>query len=314
MSLVIEKAVKQASFALAAFASAIGIGLGISFCTAFDANAATRFDGAWLERQIQNAADGTVIEIPAGDYDLKDVRIRKNITLRGAINGTQRPILRSAETTDKGVLVPQVGVSLRLENLVFRNTSSWDRNGAGVRHEGLNLTIVNCLFDSNEDGILATGDPNGVITITGTKFIDNGFGDGQSHAIYVLNASKVDIRDSEFIGTRIGHHVKSLARETVLIGNLMDDAYGRASYALDASKGGLVTVKNNKIIQSVDSDNSAILNYDLTRGGAAVGFTIEGNEIINNYNGGILLRNDTRIVPIIRDNTVKNNGGRRLKM
>ncbi|MEO0399386.1 MAG: right-handed parallel beta-helix repeat-containing protein [Pseudomonadota bacterium] len=271
-------------------------------------------DGEWLVKEISRASRGGVVEIPAGDYDIKDLKLYKDVTLRGPAPEDGVAVLRSAETTEKGVLIPLSGVSLRLENLTFRNTSSWDRNGAGVRHEGRDLTIVNCVFDSNEDGILSTGDANGVITITGTTFMDNGFGDGQSHGIYVLRAARLDIQDSKFIGTRIGHHVKSLADETIIRGSLMDDAYGRTSYSVDASKGGAVTIVNNKIIQSADSDNWSIVNYDLTRGGDALSLTIEGNEIINHYNGGQLLRNDTKLDPVIRDNKITNTARKPLKM
>jgi len=268
-------------------------------------------DGDWLEARIRSARDGEVIEIPAGDYDLTDLAVTKDLALVGPADGAA--VLRSAETTDKGGLVPKPGVSVRLENLTFRNTSAWDRNGAGVRHEGRDLTIVNCVFDSNEDGILATGEADGRIVIRDSEFLDNGFGDGQSHAIYVVQAAELVIDDSRFIGTRIGHHVKSLAEKTVIRGSFFDDAYGRSSYMLDASRGGDVLVAGNTIIQSADSDNHAIINYDLSRGGAARGLVIENNRVINRYDGGLLVRNDTALTPVIRNNEVTNEGARPLR-
>ena len=268
-------------------------------------------DGTWLKREIEQAAAEAVIDVPAGHYDMKDVYISRDLTLRGPQDG--EAILHSPETTDKGLLIPLAGVSLTVENLVFRDANSWDRNGAGIRHEGRDLTIRNCVFDNNEDGLLATGDPRGVITIRNTAFIDSGFGDGQSHAIYVVNAALLDIRDSRFVGTRIGHHVKSLADRTVLANSYLDDAHGRSSYAVDASKGGDVAIIGNTVIQSADSDNSAIFNYDLTRGGEAVSLVIEKNTITNHYNGGRLLRNDSPLAPVVRDNEIINEGRRPLK-
>jgi hypothetical protein len=232
--------------------------------------------------------------------------------LRGAADG--KTVFRSAETTEKGILVPLAGTDLAVENITFAGAKSWDRNGAGVRHEGRNLTVVNCRFVGNEDGILATGDPKGVITISRSAFIDSGFGDGQSHAIYVSSGGRLVVDGSRFKGTRIGHHVKSLADETIVRNSILDDAYGRSSYAVDVSKGGLVTIENNKIVQAADADNHAIVNYELTRGGDARGLTISGNEITNLLDGGVLLRNDTKLAPTLAGNTIVNKGKRPLAL
>ncbi len=269
-------------------------------------------DSDWLRSQIASARSGGVIDIPAGDYDLKDLNITKSLTLRGAADG--RTVFRSAETTEKGILVPLARTDLVVENVTFAGAKSWDRNGAGIRHEGRNLTVVNCRFLGNEDGILATGDPRGVITIEKSKFADSGFGDGQSHAIYVSSGARLVVEGSHFIGTRIGHHVKSLADATVVRNSILDDAYGRSSYAVDVSKGGDVSIEKNKIIQSANADNYTIVNYDLTRGGDAVRIVITGNEITNRFDGGVLLRNETKLAPVMSDNVVVNEGKRPLTL
>jgi hypothetical protein len=283
---------------------AVAAALALAACGASPSPAGSE----WLKRAIASAKPGAVIEIPAGDYDLKDVRIAKSLTLRGDPDGGT--VFRSAETTEKGILVPLSGVDLTIENVGFEGAKSWDRNGAGIRHEGRRLAILNCRFISNEDGILATGDPDGVITIARSRFVDSGFGDGQSHAIYVVNGRRLEVVDSEFVGTRIGHHVKSLAAETLIRGSLFDDAYGRSSYAVDASKGGDVTIEGNQFVQSADADNHAIINYDLTRGGEARRLTIVGNKVVNRFDGGVFVRNDTDLPPTMRANSIVNEGRR----
>jgi hypothetical protein len=290
------------------FASLFVLGAALVACGA----AASANDSDWLKKEISSARSGAIIEIPAGDYDLTDVRIARSLTLRGAADG--KTIFRSAETTEKGILVPLAGTDLTVENINFAGAKSWDRNGAGVRHEGRNLTVINCRFLGNEDGILATGDPKGVITISNSAFIDSGFGDGQSHGIYVSSGGRLLIDGSLFKGTRIGHHVKSLADETIARNSVFDDAYGRTSYAIDVSKGGDVSIIRNKITQSVDSDNHAIFNYDLTRGGEATRIVIEENEITNLLDGGVLLRNDTKRAPVMAGNTIVNKGKRPLAL
>ncbi len=268
-------------------------------------------DGPWLIRQIARAPKGGTIEIPAGAYDLTDVKITKSVTLSGAADGTT--VFRSAEVTEKGILVPQSGVDLTIENITFEGARSWDRNGAGIRHEGRNLTIINCRFVNNDDGVLSTGSPSGEISISASTFTNNGFGDGQSHAIYVVDAAKLTITDSSFIGTRIGHHVKSLAAVTRVSNTIFDDSHGRTSYAIDTSKGGDVTIVENTFIQAANADNGAIINYDLTRGGEAGALIVSANNITNHFDGGVLLRNDTRATPVMSGNSVLNRGGQDLR-
>lgn len=269
-------------------------------------------DSAWLAEAVSSAKGGAVIEIPAGDYDLTDQKIDRSITLKGSPDG--KTVLRSAAVTEKAILVPLTGVDLRVENITFAGAKSWDRNGAGIRHEGRNLTVVNCRFIGNEDGILSTGDKKGVITIERSLFRDNGFGDGQSHAIYVDGAALVDVKDSKFISTRIGHHLKSLSDRTIARGTTFDDGHGRGSYAIDASKGGELIVENNVFVQASDAENWSVVNYDLTRGGAAVGLVLRGNKVVNRFRGGVFLRNDTRLAPVMANNAIEDLGGKTMAL
>lgn len=290
----------------------IAIIFALSTILAACAGPASASDSGWLRKQIASAKSGAVIDIPAGDYDLKDLNITRGVTLRGdAAGGT---VFRSAETTEKGILVPLAGVDLTIENITFSGAKSWDRNGAGVRHEGRNLSVVNCRFVGNEDGILATGDPKGVITIVNSEFLDNGFGDGQSHGVYISSGGRLDVSASRFVGTRIGHHIKSLADITIVRNTVMDDAYGRSSYAIDASRGGDVTIENNKFVQAADADNYSIVNYDLSRGGQAARLAVTGNEVVNYFDGGVFLRNDTKLAPALSENRIENKGKKPLSL
>lgn len=284
----------------------IAFTLAASLIVAACGSPASAGDSDWLKRQIAAAKNGAVIEIPAGDYDLTDQKITRSLSLRGDAGGGT--IFRSAETTEKGILVPLAGVDLKVENITFAGAKSWDRNGAGIRHEGRNLNVINCRFIGNEDGILATGDPKGAIAISDSEFIDSGFGDGQSHGIYISTGARLEVTGSRFAGTRIGHHIKSLADATIVRNTVMDDAYGRSSYAIDASRGGDVTIRNNKFIQAADGENYSIVNYDLTRGGAATRLVASGNEIVNYYDGGVFLRNDTKLAPVLSENRIENKG------
>jgi len=286
--------------------TAIALALGLA-----SAQAASVNDSDQLKRKISSARSGAVIDIPAGNYDLTDFKITRSMTLRGADEG--KTVFRSAAVTDKGILIPEAGVNLTVENITFAGAKSWSRNGAGIRHEGRNLTVINCRFVENEDGILSTGADNGVITLRNSDFLDNGFGDGQSHSIYVSSGHKLDIEGGQFIGTRIGHHVKSLADITIVRGARLDDGVGRGSYAVDVSKGGDVTIENNTIIQAADGENYSIINYDLSRGGVAARLVVTGNMIVNRYDGGVFVRNDTKLKPVMFGNKIENDGGAPLR-
>lgn len=263
---------------------------------------------AALEKAVKKARKGETIVIAPGRYDLTDLKIPRDMTFEGqgdVVFYTTRP-------TEKGILNPLWDASLRVENIRFEGARAPDFNGAGIRHDGMNLTVVNCIFDSNEDGILATGQDEGAVTITGSAFINNGYGDGYSHGIYMASGHTLTVTASRFTGTRIGHHVKSLAAVTKVTGSSFDDADGKTSYSIDASRGGAVTITGNSFVHAADGDNSILINYDQTRGGDADALVITGNKIINRNHNGRLLRNGTELTPVIDGNEITNEAGGRL--
>ena len=103
------------------------------------------------------ARDGDTIEVDAGDYSGDTaVWTQRELTIRGM---GQRPRLvadgHAAE--GKGIFVIK-GSNITLENLGFFNARVKDRNGAGVRLDRGHLTVINCVFENNENGILTSND------------------------------------------------------------------------------------------------------------------------------------------------------------
>ena len=47
------------------------------------------------------------------------------------------------------------GNNTRVANIEFSGAKVRDKNGAGIRQEGINLTVMGCYFHDNENGILA---------------------------------------------------------------------------------------------------------------------------------------------------------------
>ncbi len=266
----------------------------------------TSSDGARLAARISNASENATLIVPEGVYDVTDIKIRRSLTLKGMGN----VVLFSSKNTAKGILNPLPGVSLTVENITFYGARSPDLNGAGIRHDGRDLTIISCKFINNENGVLATGNDEGVIAISNASFIANGHGDGYSHGIYLSSGDTLTITKSLFKGTKIGHHIKSLARATSVSKTILDDADGQTSYAIDVSKGGAVTIFDNKFIQAADADNAVMINYDLSRGGKATQLRINNNQVINFRRNGYFLRNGaSSLRPELQNNTIENKSG-----
>ncbi len=257
-------------------------------------------DTAALRQSIASAQNAQTISVAAGRYNLADLKLSRDITLVG--DGDV--VFYSTYPLAKGLINTLEGTSVRIENIIFEGARSPDLNGAGIRHDGKDLMVVSCTFNGNENGILATGRDDGQVSVVESVFIGNGHGDGYSHGIYMSSGNTLTIESSKFIGTKIGHHVKSLAGKTTITNSLFDDADGRTSYAVDASRGGAVSIRSNTFVHAADGDNSTLFNYDLSRGGEAVSLEITGNTITNSNRNGRLLRNDTALAPILHDNKI----------
>ena len=158
-----------------------------------------------------------------------------------------------------------------------------DDNGAGVRYEVGNLTIDNCYFHDNQDGLLAADNPAGSITITNSQFAHNGAGDGLTHNLYVGQVGTLTITNSYFHDAVVGHEIKSRALNTIIQGSsIVDGPTGTASYSIDLPNGGNDTISNDFIEQGPRSENPAIIHF----GGegtvyAGSSLSISNNVILN---------------------------------
>ena len=91
---------------------------------------------AALRDAVDRAGKGETILIAAGRYDLTDLKLPRDITLKGQGEVT----FYSARPTEKGILNPLWGASLRVENIKFLGARAPDLNGAGIRHDGETLS------------------------------------------------------------------------------------------------------------------------------------------------------------------------------
>lgn len=232
------------------------------------------------------ARTGDVIEIAAGLY-AGDAAVWRasRLTLRG-MGGRAHLRADGHDAEGKAIWVVK-GDDTLIENIEFSGAAVSDGNGAGVRAEGRNLTVRNCFFHDNENGILGgVGD----VLIEGTEFAHNGAGDGYTHNIYVgARADRFILRASYSHHARVGHNVKSRARENhILYNRITDEGDGESSYSIDLPEGGRSYVIGNVIQQGPATKNNAILVYG-EEGIAAdrdAGLFVVNNTFVNDSDRG----------------------------
>lgn len=218
--------------------------------------------------------DGDIIEIEAGVYKEQEMlwgsyrQGINNLTIRG-IGGMAHLIGPSNGLIhDKGIFII-TGKNTHIENIEFSgayNQSSYNifeyGNGAGIRTEpGIEkLTLKNCYFHHNENGILTPNDPEAELLIKFSEFSHNGAGDGYSHNIYVGHYKKFTLQYSSSHRAKVGHNIKSRAEQNFIMFNrIADEEEGRSSYAIDLPNGGEANIIGNIIHQGKNTENSKII-------------------------------------------------------
>lgn len=249
------------------------------------------------------AEDGDTVEIDAGTYT-GDVCAwtASGLTIRG-VGGYAHLEADGAAYGGKAIWVIQ-GDDTTVEWIEFSGATVPDQNGAGIRQEGTNLTVDHCYFHDNEDGILAGDDPDSDIVVTNSEFADNGFGDGQSHNLYINHVRSFTFSHSNSHHSYIGHALKSRAYATyILYSRLADDADGRGSYQINLPNGGLAVVLGNIIQQSPDAENGGMLSF------AEEGATnpeqalyVVNNTFVNDRGSGTFIRNASDAETVLINN------------
>jgi len=213
----------------------------------------------------QIARDGDVIEIDAGIYDGDAAVWRQHrLTIRG-LGGRAYLRANGAHAQGKAIWVIK-GNDTTIEAVEFSGAKVPDRNGAGIRLEGAGLTVRDCYFHDNENSILTNANPASDIVLEHSEFAHNGFGDGQSHNLYIGHVRSFTLRFSYVHHALVGHNVKSRAlRNHISYNRIMDENDGRSSYAVEFPNGGLSLVIGNLIQQGPATENPTIVSYGAER-------------------------------------------------
>ena len=207
--------------------------------------------------------DGDTVDIDSGTYASDVCNWQANNLLLRGIGGYATLESNGFSWGDKAIWVIQ-GNNTKVEWIEFTECTSTSQNGAGIRQEGLNLTVRYCYFHHNEDGILAGEFHPSTILIEFCEFAYNGFGTGYSHNVYIGNIDTLTFRYNYSHHSYIGHELKSRAYfNYILYNRISNEATGNASREIDLPNGGTSIILGNVIQQGPNSQNSNLIGFGL---------------------------------------------------
>lgn len=220
------------------------------------------------------AVSGDTIEIDAGTYTGDTCGFTtSNLIIRGIggravldINGTRPSGCKGLWVIGgSNVMIEDVefsGAHLRpTDTFVTNGTCSADKNGAGIRWEGGNLTLRRVSMHDNDDGILGGPDAASSLLIEYSEFRNNSY-DGFSHNLYINNIGQLTFRYNYSSRTTAdGHLLKSRAKKNVILYNRLTAETSMSSYEINLPNGGESYVIGNVIQQSSSTGNGAMLDY-----------------------------------------------------
>ena len=245
--------------------------------------------------------DGDIVEIVPGIYQDCAVIKASNLTIRpkGWLQLGKRVRFQDVACAEQAIFLVY-GNNIWIEGIEFANARVKWGNGAGVKFQGTHLFLQDTYFLNNEMGILTGPNPGSKVFIDRSKFELNGKDAPRwGHGVYIGHMESLFITNSEFIKQKMGHHIKSRALNTEIIGNdIKDGTNGTASYAIDISNGGTVLIEANAIQKGPLSDNLTTAICIACEGETHRGknIVIRNNKFTNQTNREVVfLRNLTKI-------------------
>jgi Ca2+-binding RTX toxin-like protein len=245
-----------------------------------------------LADAIAASKAGDTIYVRAGLYLNDTATIDHDLNIIG-VGGRAHLQATTFIPNEKAILITTNHANVRIENLEFSGATVYEHNGAGIRMQSGNLTLINTYFHDNEDGILTHDDPTATLTIKNSEFARNGYGDGYTHAVYANHIASVTVENSYFHDQNIGHHLKSRAAQTTVTNSVFDDGVGgTSSYAIDMPNGGQALIQGNWFRQSPTSDNPDMVHFGGEGGYYANSAAhVIGNVFVNQMAGGVGIDN-----------------------
>ena len=221
-------------------------------------------------RAFAAAAPGDTVSIAGNTTYRGDVCgiYQNNLTIRG-VNGRPQIDAAGNNAMGKGIWVV-IGNNITIDNVEMFGARVADMNGAALRLEGTNFTLLRSFLHDNENGILAGYNAASNIRIERSEFGHNGAGDGRSHNLYIGNVHNLVFRFNYSHDAVVGHNLKSRAANnnisynrfsSLAPGQTGSTAAGQPSYEIDLPNAGTSYVIGNIIEQPAANQNPAMLAY-----------------------------------------------------
>jgi hypothetical protein len=246
-----------------------------------------------IQSAVAASKAGDTIEVEAGTYTVADLNITHDLTIEASGNGPVNVVapgtIAYGGNVSKGLFVvgsDTTAPNVTIEGLSFSGAKSAQSNGAGVRYQSGNLTLVDDSFSNNQDGLAAWPfvQNTGTVIVQGCTFNHNGAGDGQSHNLYIGEINTFIMENSVSENANVGHEVKDRAFNSIIENNLITDtATGNASYSIDLPDGGNALIQGNTIVKGPDASTSTVIHIgggEQQNGGTT---TISNNVIVDNF-------------------------------
>ena len=210
---------------------------------------------------IAATGDGDTILIQAGVYRNDWAQVRAdNLTIRGV--GGEAVLSSYGMIPNRKAIWVVKGDNVRIENVEFRGARVRDRNGAGIRQEGRNLTLRRCSFFNNQNGILG-GSGDCVVDVQHCEFGHNSLvASPGTHNLYIGRCKQLIFKYNYSHHAKMCHLLKSRARENIIMYNrLSDEESGSSSYVMNLPNGGRALIVGNILHQGPRCQNRTVVAY-----------------------------------------------------
>ncbi len=200
-----------------------------------------------LQRAVADAQPHDEIQI----FGALDVArpIVTSVPLRVIGIGT-RPIVTMRGFSPHGAGLLTTSAATHVSNIEFRQARALTGNGAGIWHLGGDLSVEDCVFARNQNGIMIVGEAEDTARISGCSFVANGAGCGHTHGIYANGRGRLEISHCSFEDTWVGHHVKSRAAGTSVTACYFGGSpRATTSYAIDVANGGVAEITRSQFVK-----------------------------------------------------------------
>ena len=248
-------------------------------------------------------APGDAVEIEPGEYYDCAIWRTDRLTIIGRGAG---PVITDTQCADKAAFVIN-GDDVVLRNLTFARIRVPDRNGAGVRHQGQDLTIENCRFINNEIGLLSSAPATARITIRDSRFERNGLCvDGRClPSVSVPAITVLRMERSVLTASRGGSLLRSGAVKTVLLGNAFGGGSSGTAETLLLASGDL-RAEGNRFERDADAQEAPAITLRALWHTPEI--IVRDNTLLNHgAHPAVLLENLSYAEPTLEGNTVDAN-------